>query len=103
MNIIMEKWEMTFKQYLEYAFENNKYKKVYEQKLELWDIKRKQHFRDWENILLERAEIGVIPSDVIMSYIRETSESVMFRMFKGTRAKGISDFRIPKKIRELRV
>jgi hypothetical protein len=98
----MELWEMTFKQYREFLLESNKYKKSYEEKPQLWEDKKKDHFKNWEKILLERAEIGLIPSDVIMSYTRETSEGELFRKFRGIKDKGIANFRIPKIVRELR-
>jgi hypothetical protein len=37
-----------------------------------------------------------------MSYIAQTSEDVLFRIFRGVYSKGIQNFRIPKKIRDLR-
>ena len=102
---MMELWEMTFKQYREHLLENNKYKNAYQSNVkmqELWESYKNIHLREWINVLLERAEIGVIPSDVLMSYIRNLSESDLFRTFRGTKSKGIEEFRIPKKIKDSR-
>ena len=94
---------MTFKQFCEYTLENCKYKKTYLEKPEVWENhKRSNLFPKWEKILLERAEVGPIPSDVIMSFIRLSDENTMYRTFRGVWAKGIQNFKIPKSIRDLR-
>ena len=98
----MELWEMTFKQYKEYLLENSKYKEMYKLKPILWQQREREHFIQWESILLTRAEVDVIPSDVLMSYVRQTSEGELFRRFRGVTSKGIQNFRIPKSIRDLR-
>jgi len=100
----MELYEMTFKQFCEnWLEENSKYKAKYLEKPALWEYHKKMSlYSQWEKILLERAEVGPIPSDVLMSFIRRNGEGLLFRMFRGRYEKGIQNFKIPKSIRDLR-
>ena len=98
----MELWKLTFKQYDEWCLETSKYKEKYLEKPTLWESLKIWRAKDWENILLLRAEEGPIPSKVLQSYIRVFGEPRMKSQFRGIRYLGIQDYRIPKKIRELR-
>jgi hypothetical protein len=93
----MNLWELTFKQYREYKLDTNKYKDKYLENPDAWDFKEVEHMIEWENILLERAKIGIIPSKVFQSYIRVFGEQRMFSKFRGVHSEGIKKFRIPHK------
>jgi len=90
----MNKYEMTYEQFCENWLENAKYKKSYLNDSKLWEGKKRNLFLNWEKVLLERAEIGSIPENVLMSFISMSDEKTMFRTFKGVWAKGIQEFRI---------
>ena len=98
----MKLYEMTYKQYCQYWLKNAKYKNTYENSIDKWENKKRDLIIEWRNALLERALIGAIPSDVLMSYIRIFSEGDLFRTFRGIHSKGVENFRISKKIRDLR-
>lgn len=99
----MELWEMTYKQYCNNYLENCKYKNNYLNNNDRWEQKKKDLITVWENMLLDHAEDKIIPSDVLQSYIRVFGEERLFTRFKGTKEKGISNFRIPKKIDYIKI
>jgi len=100
----MENYEMTFKQFCENWLENSKYKTKYIADAKTWERhKMSILYPKWEKVLLERAEVGPIPSDVLISFNRiNKNEEFMFRLFRGKYSKGIQDFKIPKSVRDLR-
>jgi len=85
----MELWELTYIQYCNHYLENCKYKKAYKASPEKWESKKKDLLLDWNNILLERAEIGSIPEKVIRSYVNIFGEKETRRIFRGTKEKGL--------------
>ena len=98
----MEIWEMTYNQFCDHYLNNCKYKNAYLANLKAWENRKKDIITDWENTLLEHAENNIIPSDVLQSYIRLFDEERLFTRFSGKKSKGISNFRIPAKIRKIR-
>lgn len=96
-------YEMTFKQYRDYLLENSKYKQTYIIKPEKWEEKLNQHKIQWEEILLNHALENVLLTKVIQSYIRSFNEKRLYSIFRGVYQKGVSDYLIPKKIRDIRV
>lgn len=98
----MELWEMTFRQYRQHLLENNKYKNTYLNDKKLWNNKEQSQLITWELLLLERAKIGIVPSYVIMSYIREYGEKRLFARFRGIHSLGIMNFRMSQSVRDLR-
>ena len=90
-----EKWEMTFPQYCQDYLENCRYKAAYEADPRKLPALYATLLPAWVSELMERAQIGPIPSPVLMSFIRQFDEGVLFRTFRGNCAPGISRFRIP--------
>ena len=98
----MELWEMTYNQFCDHYLNNCKYKNAYLKNNQLWENRKKDLITDWENILLEVAEIKIISSKVLQSYIRIFGKQRLFARFSGRKFKGISNFKIPAKIKKIR-
>jgi hypothetical protein len=98
----MEKWEMTFPQYCQDYLENCRYKAAYEADPKKLPALYATLLPAWVSELMERAQVGPIPSPVIMSFIRQFDESLLYRTFRGIYESGIKDFRISKNVRDLR-
>jgi len=99
----MELWKLTYIQYCNHFLENNKYKNAYKSNPEKWESKKKDLLKDWENVLLERAEVGNIPEVVIRSYVKMFGEPTTRRIFRGTKGKGLEEWeqtQIKKALRE---
>lgn len=91
----MEKFEMTFKEFCENWLANAKYASKYIADSKLWENhKRSNLYPSWEKTLVERAEVGPIPENVLNSFIEVNNENLLFRLFRGRLEKGIQDFRI---------
>lgn len=90
-----EKWEMTFPQYCQDYLANCRYKAAYEADPKKLPALYATLLPAWVKELEERAQAGPIPSPVLMSFIRQFDEGVLFRTFRGNCAPGISRFRIP--------
>ncbi len=88
----MEKWELTFQQYREDYLENCKYKETYKKDPVKWEMKKMELIKQWEDILLERAEIGSIPEKVIRSYVNMFGEKATRRIFRGVKEKGLQEW-----------
>lgn len=88
----MESWQLTYIQFCENWLKNNKYKKAYQTNPEKWENKKRDLLKDWEDILLERAEIGSIPEKVIRSYVNLFSEKRARSMFRGRKEKGLQEW-----------
>jgi hypothetical protein len=96
----MKKYELTFNQYCEDWLNNSRYKESYLKNSMLWNNKREQLLKEWVKELENAAIENIIPSDVLMSYIRIFGENALFSTFRGVHLKGIQNFRIPKKVRD---
>ena len=99
-----ELYKLTYIQFCNHFLNTNKYSKAYKANSNAWEWKKRDLLKDWENILLQRAEVGSIPEKVIRSYINLFGEKVTRRMFRGTTEKGLQDWeqtQIKKICREL--
>jgi len=99
-----ELYKLTYIQFCNHFLATNKYRKAYKADPRKWEWKKKDLLKDWENILLQRAEVGSIPEKVIRSYVNLFGEKIVRRMFRGTTEKGLQDWeqtQIKKICREL--
>lgn len=94
--------DLTYKQFLQSWLNNNKYKEKYLTNKELLKQKEQELQIVWVRELKKHAIEKPLKTKVIMSYIRLFGESSLFYTFRGIYENGISEFRIPKKIRNLR-
>jgi hypothetical protein len=88
----MNLWELTYIQFCENWLENSKYKKSYKANQTMWEGKKKELLKQWEDILLQRAEVGSIPEKVIRSYVNMFGEEATRRIFRGVKAKGLEEW-----------
>ena len=88
----LELYKLTYIQFCNHFLNTNKYSKTYKTNPDKWEWKKKDLLKDWENILLQRAEIGSIPEKVIRSYVNLFGKKTARRMFRGTTEKGLQDW-----------
>jgi hypothetical protein len=98
----VEKWQMTFNQYCEDYLKNCRYRAAYEADRKKWENKKRDLLNGWVEELKTRALVGPLSSPVIVSFIRQFDEALLYRTFRGIYEKGIENFRIPQKLREIR-
>lgn len=88
----MNLWELTYNQFCNNWLENSKYKKAYKGNPVMWEGKKRELLKQWEDVLLQRAEVGSIPEKVIRSYANLFGESATRRIFRGTKGKGLQEW-----------
>jgi len=89
MNDKKELYEMTFNQFCENWLNNSKYANKYKNNNKVWEDKKKDLFREWDQVLETRAEIGDIPEIVIRNLISIVGQESVLRTFRGTKEKGL--------------
>jgi len=87
-----ELYKLTYIQFCNHFLNTNKYSKAYKANSKIWEWKKKDLLKDWENILLQRAEVGSIPEKVIRSYVNLFGEKTARRIFRGTTEKGLQEW-----------
>jgi len=87
-----ELYKLTYIQFCNHFLNTNKYSKSYKTNSDAWEWKKKDLLKDWENILLHRAEVDSIPEKVIRSYVNLFGEKDTRRMFRGTTEKGLHEW-----------
>lgn len=95
--------QLTFNQYCQKWLKNCKYGKSYLKNQILWINKKEELLKQWTNELLEIATKETLRTPVIMSFIRIYGESTLFNTFRGVYEMGVKNFRISKKIRDMRI
>ena len=90
----------TFKQFKEEYWKNNKYSHRYSKE---WKKQIEEQYlkHDWLEYLKEEAKTKALPHWVITDFINKFNEQALFDIFRGVYQKGISEYKIPKKVKEL--
>jgi transposase-like protein len=70
----------------------NKYAKAYKTNSQLWEGKKRELFKQWEQTLENRAEEGDIPEIVIRSLVNIVGIESVLRTFRGTKEKGLNSW-----------
>ena len=87
-----ELYKLTYIQFCNHFLATNKYSKAYKADPRKWESKKRDLLKDWENILLQRADVGSISEKVIRSYVNLFGEKVTRRIFRGRLEKGLQEW-----------
>lgn len=87
-----EIWEMTFNQYCKEFLNSNRYGAKYKKNPAMWEGKKNDLYKVWEQALEDRAEIGDIPEVVIRSLVNIVGVESVRRTFRGVKEKGLKSW-----------